>query len=224
MMPFFASCSKSEEPTECFISLDYTLAESGNMSRSGETLYSDFYNKYVVPRILTPTQYELTFTNIADNSQISISDSWDKGHALKLLSGTYRVAGYSIPCGSEINGALDTLSLSFDEEIVVNADTKKVNLAAKHDSFMIFFDASDMKKIQYCKDGHYAHNSYLKSVNNIFYMFLRTTSTADYLNITRTNGGTASVQIGKMGLEKGKYYYFGDAETEYELPGMDAGN
>lgn len=224
MIPFFASCEKADTLTERTITLDYTLQESGSMSRSVESLYLDFYNKYIVTRKYTPTKYNLTFKNTADNSTISITDRWSAGHALKLLTGTYKVIGTSAPEGKITNGSLDTLSLRFEQEVVINQNTTKINLSAIYDSFMIFFDAEDVSQVRYCEDGYHAMASYFKNIDNIYYAFFPSLNTDDYLQLTRTNGGEATVNIGKMTFEKGKYYYFGDTETGYDLPSMTPGN
>lgn len=230
MMPFFASCSKSEavEPIEtpklCTIALDYALPSSGSMSRSGEDLYAKFYNEQIATRKITPTFYNLTFTNTEDNSTVEIIGQWSKSHGLKLLAGTYKVTGISHPKGTSWNGGLDTLSLRFEEEIKITPETGKIQLKAIYDSFMVFFDAAKIKRITYGLYGYSGYSSNLSTVGDIKYMFDRDLDKETYLFVLREDGGTAYVNIGEMKFENGKYYYFGNAETVYELPGMDAGN
>lgn len=59
-------CSNEEQdnlvPEEVTVNIDYDFWESGSMSRSGVDLYTNFYNKYVKTKLLTPTTYSLSLT------------------------------------------------------------------------------------------------------------------------------------------------------------------
>lgn len=230
MMPLLVSCSKNETietietPKLCTVALDYALPSSGSMSRSGDDLYAKFYNEQIVTRKITPSFYNLTFTNTEDNSTVEIVGQWSKSHGLKLLAGTYKVTGTSHPKGTAWNGALDTLSLRFEEDIKITPETDKIQLKATYDSFMVFFDSPQIKSIKYGMYGYSGYSSNLSTVGDIKYMFDRNLDKETYLFVLREDGGTAYVNIGEMKLENGKYYYFGDTETEYDLPGMEAGN
>lgn len=232
MMPFFASCSKSEavEPIEtpklCTVALDYALPSSGSMSRSGEDLYAKFYNEQIATRKITPTCYNLTFTNIADKSSAEINDQWAESHAIKLLSGTYRVTGKSASAVSDYKGGIDTLYLAFDEEITINESTNKIVLNAKYDSFMVFFDAKDITSavFYFADGGNYGTKHPLAKFGDIYYFFATSIKhSTDKLLIERATGN-ATINLNSMAFEKGKYYYFGDLSSEYNLPMMESGN
>lgn len=221
------ACSKegTSEPAEVSVSIDYALPESGSMGRGGADLYSDFYDAQIATRKLTPSTYQITFTNTVDQSTVTIKDQWSKKHALKLLTGTYKVTGTSASIASYNGGGIDTLFLKFDEEIVVDANTSKITLNALYDSFMIFFDASDINKAVYNFNGggYYGSDVAMKQIDQIYYCFMDEPAKEDFIQISRTSG-SATVKVGKMSLEKGKYYYFGDLSSEYNLPEMEGGN
>lgn len=231
MIPLLVSCDKSETepsetPTLCTVSLDYIIPSSGSMSRSGASLYEEFYNKQIATRKVTPTTYNLTFTNVADQSSATINDQWEKSHALKLLSGTYRVTGKSSSTVSDYKGGIDTLYLAFDEEITINESTSKIVLNAKYDSFMVFFDAKDITSaVYYFSDGgNYGTKHPLAKSGDIYYFFIdAVTQSTEKLLIERPTGN-ATINLKPMAFEKGKYYYFGDLSSEYNLPMMDSGN
>lgn len=222
------ACSKEDasEPAEVSVSIDYALPESGSMSRGGAELYAKFYNEQIATRKLTPSTYTLTFTNTVDQSTVTITDQWAKGHALKLLSGTYKVKGASASVEKDYNGGIDTLYLSFDEEIAIDAATSKITLNAKYDSFMVFFDAAGISNAQYyfADGGNYGTKHTLAKVDAVYYFFIpRITNSTDQLLIERPTGN-ATINLKPMAFEKGKYYYFGDLPSDFNLPEMDGGN
>ena len=223
------ACSKDlSEPTEVSVSIDYTLPESGDMGRSGAALYAEFYSKYISTRKLTPTTFSLTFTNTKDESSVTIEDKWTDNHGLKLPAGTYKVEGKSYPkskyTGQYEKRLIDTLWLKFNEEIEIKPDTKRLKLNASYDSFMLFFDADGISSIGSSVSGTNEYNDTVKKVDEIYYLFLQTAKVGHRLTIDRENGGFAVLDLGKMTLEKGKYYYFGNIETGYDLPEMESGN
>ena len=78
----FIGCSKessSEQiPTEVEVSLDFSFTESGSMTRAGSTAYTDFYNKYIKTKQLTPKNFDLTFTNKETGATATIKGNWNK--------------------------------------------------------------------------------------------------------------------------------------------------
>ena len=224
------SCSKAQEQIQDIsISLDYTLPEIGDMGgRSGAALYSEFYAKYISTRKLTPTTYTLTFTNTNDGSSITINDRWADGHGLKLPIGTYKVEGSSSPkskyIGQYEKGLIDTLWLKFSEEIEIKPEITRIKLRASYDSFMLFFDAEEISSIESYVVSTNEYNDSVAQVDAIYYLFLQSVKVGQRLVVYRKNGGSAVMDLGKMALEKGKYYYFGDIGTEYDLPEMENGN
>ena len=219
------ACSKDlSEPTEVSVSIDYTLPESGNMGRSGAALYAEFYDTQIATRKLTPSTYQLTFTNIADQSTVTIKDQWNKNHALKLLAGTYKVEGTSASVEDDFEGGIDTLYLSFNEEVKIEASTTNLTLNAKYDSFMVFFDARDIKRATYHFLSSGSVKQQLSKSGDIFYLFSQGCDYKEEKILIERNSGTATIRIGEMTFEKGKYYYFGDLSSGYNLPYMENGN
>lgn len=221
----FVSCGKESTLCQTEILLDYSLPESGSMSRGGAEIYADFYNKYISSRKLTPTTYSLTFTNKSDQSKVEINDLWSKNNALKLIAGTYKVEGYSRSTERDSDGGIDTLYLTFNEEIKIEANTKKIVLNAIYDCSMLFFDAEGVKEAYYYygTNNGYSRTRDLASLDQIYYCFAQTINTAtDEIRIKKITG-SAKLGIGKMNIQKGKYYYFGNAESDYNIPKMDEG-
>ena len=64
----------SDEPKEeVEFKLDYTFAESGDMTRAtGEEVYTTFYDKYIKTKVLTPRNYTLTFSDKVTGSSVPL--------------------------------------------------------------------------------------------------------------------------------------------------------
>ncbi len=217
-------------PTEVAVSLDYSFMESGSMTKAGDAVYSDFYEKYVKSKVLTPKTFNLTFTNVETKAVATIRGDWTKSHTFKLPTGEYEVVGTSHPAKQ----SLDSLYLTFNENVVISNETTSINLTANYDSYLLMFDASDKSSVKYSPG--FSSNSIiepeLKTVDTIRYAFLRelwkTTSGKDTYayDIIIIKRGTLSstIQIDKIPFEKGKYYYFNDLSNSFDIPPMTSGN
>lgn len=95
-----AACNKSqpqEPPVEVEFNLDYHFSESGSMTKSGEEVYSNFYEKYVKTKQLAPKTFTLTFKNVETGATSTFNGMWEKAHTVKMTTGEYEVTGESFP-------------------------------------------------------------------------------------------------------------------------------
>ena len=225
---------KATKKTYARVSLNYTFAESGNMSRTtGDDAYSNFYNKFINTRILTPTTYSLTFTNQETGATATINGRWDKKDAIRLVEGEYLVTGTSIPIHNKFKGEpSDTAYLSFNETINITKDMSSLLLQAKYDSYLLMFDAGNIKDIYYnhaYANGYNYVTHYLYDAETIFTLFVRDLeySSADFshsIYLTRNDGKKTTITLNEFPFEKGKYYYFNDMTNSFDIPPMESGN
>ncbi len=230
----FTGCDNETEmpPTEVAVSLNYSFVESGSMTRAGGEVYTDFYNKYVKTKILTPKNFNLTFKNVETGATTVINGEWSKNHSLKMLTGEYEVTGTSYPNQTSNNSfkGVDSVYLCFNEKINISPETESVNLTAQYDSYMLMFDKADKTSVKY----YYKYNSSssgstisFKNIDNLYYAFFNklwdTRSYINRLNIERPVG-ISTIDMNDMPFEKGKYYYFNDLSNSFDLPPMTSGN
>ena len=230
------SCNKEYIPQEVELSVGYTFMESGSMSRaSGSDVYNEFYENYIKTRVLTPTTYELTFTNTETGATATMNGLWKNKDAIRLTEGTYDVKGSSVPIYSKLKGEpSDTTYLSFNEKITITKDMSSILLQAKYDSYLLMFDNQNIDKIYY---QHYYDSSYanthiehnLYKTESIFSLFIRDFNYGDTnkphrIYLTRKDGQKISITLDKFQFEKGKYYYFNDMDNSFDLPPMQSGN
>lgn len=223
------SCSgDKDEPTpttqEVEVKLDYSLFESGSMSRSGESVYQKFYDEYIKTKILTPKTYSLVFVK-GSKYTMKVSGTWDSNDAIKLLEGEYAVTGTSAPTDAYVS---DVAYLNFNENVSIAKDTEKVTLRATYDCFLLMFDASTIETASWKFETNTGTNELFK-VDNLYYMFVyQTYSDSErrdmILNIKRNNGATIELNITNMGLSKGKYYYFNNTTNSFDIDPMENGN
>lgn len=225
-----ASCSNDESefvqiPQEVNVSLDYSFVESGAMTRAGNSVYTDFYEKYIKTKVLTPKTFSLTFKNKETGATATINGDWVKNHSLKLLTGVYEVTGTSHPASSK---CLDSLYLCFNEEVSINNDTENINLTAQYDSYLLMFDKSDKTAIDYRYKP--TINTYqtigLSIMDDIYYAFFN-----EFIGYTpgnsiviKRNNFSSSINMDNIPFEKGKYYYFNDLSNSFDIPPMEEGN
>lgn len=225
-----AGCSNEEQnnpvPEEVTVNIDYDFWESGSMSRSGADLYTNFYNKYIKTKLLTPTTYTLSLSTKDVPKPTTINGYWGNKDGIRLLEGTYNIYGTSVPANS--NASIDTLSMSFSEKVAITKETTSITLTAKHSSFMLIFDASNTTSIEYTTYVK-ANNIYktynLNKKDDIYYIFLsEEIGASDKIVITRKNKKQVTIYLYGLPFEKGKYYYFNDVTNSFDIPTMTEGN
>lgn len=225
----FFSCSSDEEiyiPQEVDLTLDFTFAESGSMTRAtGDEVYDAFYNKYIKTKELTPKTYSLTFTNLDTKAHSEFNGYWDCKDGVRLTEGKYVVTGNSTPKQKAIN-ASDSVYLSFQDTVQIVKDMKMLTLKADYNAFLLMFDAENIKAIAY-NPGDNSNSSFplKKTEENIYYLFM-TGIYGNYTNIAlgRNNDLYSYIYLNRVPFEKGKYYYFNDMTNSFDIPKMESGN
>ena len=223
-----ASCSSDESdfvqvPQEVNVSLSYSLVESGSMTRNSGEVYSDFYEKYIKTKALTPKNFTLTFKNKETGATAVIRGNWEKNHSFRLLTGEYEVTGTSHPATDR-----DSVYLSFNEDVTITGETEGINLTAQYDSYLLMFDKSGKENVEFrysSNTGGSGSTSPLTNIDNLYYAFIYQLSSygRSYIMITR-DGESSSIELGDIPFEKGKYYYFNDISNSFDIPPMEAGN
>lgn len=226
----FTGCSNEdssiEEPKEeVELTLNYTFAESGSMTRAtGSEVYTTFYEKYIKTKVLTPKTYSLSFTNTKTNAYAEFNGYWDTKDGIRLVEGEYVVKGTSSPIINEY--ASDSVYISFQDTVQITKDMKTLVLKAKYDSYLLMFDANDVKVISYIY-GNGGKIPLTKTNEDIYYLFIERlvyTNYQNYISLLRSNGKTNQITLENIPFEKGKYYYFNDMTNSFDIPMMESGN
>lgn len=216
---------------EVDVTLDYSFIESGSMSRAGSNIYTNFYNKYIKTKQLTPTCYSLTFKNLETGAVAVIRGRWEKKDGIKLLEGEYEVTGISYPSGnSKLEECIsDTLYLNFKENININNNSNHITLTAIYDSYMLLFDAPNTNSIYYCINENLSNDHFrLPKDNEVFHAFIHSfywkgNLSPNNIFIYRKDGKYSSITLDNIPFEKGKYYYFNDINNSFNIPPMEEG-
>lgn len=234
----FSACSKDdnvisrEDPQVVKVSLNYSLLESGSMTRSGDNVYASFYEKYIKTKTLTPKTYSLTFSSDKTTLEFIQQGVWENNDAIELLEGNYSVAGNSSPKFSNMKYpdvyVCDSLYLSFNENITIAKNTTNITLKGIYNCYLLLFDATNISSIT---SSFGREEKALHKKDDIYYLFVESdyyataSSAPTYLNIhiVRPNGATVDLNIGKLKLEKGKYYYFNDTTNSFDIEPMENG-
>lgn len=228
----------SDEPKEeVEFKLDYTFSESGDMTRAtGEEVYTEFYDKYIKTKVLTPKSYTLEFIPKGEsNSVIKINGNWNDKDCVRLPEGEYTVIGTSYPLEEYAKIGIkelpsDTVYISFNETVNIVNDMTTLTLNAKYDSFLLLFDRENTSKIELNETS-----KQLSCDESCYWLFAKETSWTNWDNgfsfthylgakIIRNNGVEVDVEFGKLSLTKGKYYYFNDMTNSFDIPMMESGN
>lgn len=231
------SCSSKNDiyiPQEVDLTLDYLFIESGSMTRAtGEGVYKEFYEKYIKTKQLTPKTYHLEFIK-SDESVLTISGEWGINNNIRLTEGEYIVTGYSYPKEEYAKQPKylpsDTAYIIFDEKVSITKDMTSLILNAKYDSFLLLFDKANKTDIILNIDERKLNHD-----DSCYWVFGKDKSWTNYdngfsfthylsANILMNNPNNILIELGKLPLNKGKYYYFNDLTTSFDVPQMESGN
>ena len=230
-MFIFSSCEKECSPQEVELTLNYSFADCGSMSRAaGSEVYADFYDKYIKTKILAPKTYELTFTNNETKATATIRGNWDRKDFIRLIEGSYTVAGTSYP--NERYEYSDSLFLHFNEVVNIKRDDTNLSLNALHDSFLLMFDSANTENIELTTSLSSNGSPEKQIINDdkLYWIFLQSVASSfgkDYyyaLDICRKDGNNSYIRLKDTPFEKGKYYYFNDMTISFDIPPMESGN
>lgn len=230
------SCSNDLEPIdtkqEVSVNLDYSLMQSGSMSRAGDDVYTNFYESCIKTKELAPKNFTLNFSEEGGTEICDIEGQWGDNEGIRIIEGSYKVTGVTHPRyqSTAPKYAGDSLWLKFDETVRIAKDTKTITLSAKYDCFLLLFDASNIKDI----NTYYLYNDHLKFAlnrhNNIYYLFVNKTMVTNsnresylIMEITRPSGTKITINLGRLKFEFGKYYYFNDVTNSFDIEAMEPG-
>lgn len=228
------ACSSTEEPQqpkeEVAVTLSYIFAESGDMSRSeGTDAYTTFYNNQIKTKKLTPNKFNIQFKNNKDNSYYTFNSYWSRNTKFNILEGEYTVTGTSSPTSNEI----DTISLSFNEIITITKDRPNITLTAINNCFLLLFKDENISSVNlttYTAIGGNTPTKYsAKNVDGLYYIFKSSFYDSNYgsntMEIGYTDGATNKIScLEYIPFEKGKYYYFNEYTSSFDVPAMEQGN
>lgn len=224
---------KATKKTYARVSLNYTFAESGNLSRAtGAEVYNNFYKNYIKTKVLTPKSYSLKFTHKETGATATINGLWENKDMVRLVEGTYTVTGSSTPKPKSTtyqSAPSDTAFLSFNEEIVVTKDMTSLILTAIYDSYLILFDNTNYSSINFYHIGNGTIDKPLFKTNEVFSLFIRDfsykhNSYIPQIKATRIDNQSITIDLNEFPFEKGKYYYFNDMTNSFDIPPMESGN
>ena len=220
------SCSSDDEgaivPQEVAFTLDYKFIESGSMTRgTGDDAYKDLYENYIKTKVLTPKTYNLTFKNSKNQTVATMNGYWDNKDLVRLMEGEYTVTGTSQPDKS----VSDTVSLSFNQKVMITKDMNHINLTANYDSYLLMVDKGNYKQAYYYGDGGGSSSVNFKETEYVYSLFIQAYPWVNnYLRLTCNDGKTISIDLETIPFEKGKYYYFNDMTSSFDIPEMESGN
>lgn len=232
-----SSCSGSEDssvmPQEVAFVVDYSFAQSGNMTRAtGAEVYDAFYDKYIKTKQLTPKTFSLTFKHKESGAVTNITNGlWSNNDVIRLVEGEYEVTGTSAPLSESdhvLGNSSDTVYLKFNEVVNITKDMTKVNLTAIYDSYLLMFDNTNYKKA--CiKNLNYNAKDLIKTDSNYIVFIKRLfdnngSINENFIQLTRNDNSAISIELDKQPFEKGKYYYFNDMTNSFDIPKMESGN
>lgn len=239
----FTSCSNEEDvyiPQEVEFTLDYTFIESGSMAKNngtratGTELYDKFYEKYIKTKILTPKTFYMEFKNDQEIVLTINGQEWEQEKGIRLPAGEYTVTGYSYPVENYTDKPQylpsDTVYLRFNEKVKITKDTKRLTLNAIYDSFLLLFDIAEKSGIELG-----VGQKWLKNDESCYWVFSKEKSWTNWDNgfafehyltayIHMYGMDRLEIVLGKLPIEKGKYYYFNDMKNSFDIPKMESGN
>lgn len=228
------SCNSNDASimkSEVDVKLEYSIMQSGSLSRSSEDVYMEFYESCIKTKKLAPKNFELTFKTDAKDAEVKrIIGTWGDNEGVRLIEGSYKVSGNTSPKKSTFAG--DSLWLTFDETINIQKEQSRILLSANYDCFLLMFDTTDIESIYAYRRNNDAESSrfYLNSSNGIYYLFVHKTSilfdndSRLMIKIERPSGTLITLDIDKLSFEKGKYYYFNDVTNTFNIDPMESGN
>lgn len=214
-----------DEPTNVSLYLDFSFTEGESMSRANSDVYTQFYNEKIKTKELVPDKYQISFKNKETGASYEFNGKWSAKDMITLLTGKYTVTGTCYD--TETNYFQSSVSVKFEEDIEVKETTSSITLKAVYDSFLVFFNKSNLTSLEYCANTESnSMHSIEATYGDFYYLFSRDLSSTYnlYIQGKRSNGSSFKVYTSKIPFEKGKYYFFNDATSSFEIPAMEAGN
>ena len=222
----FSSCTNEEikQPQEVEFTIDYSFS-SGNMNRATNAeIYDSFYKDHIVTREITPDKFELIFINKKTGQKNEVNGLWSKNGLIRLAEGTYTVTGDSYDGASNVY-TKDKVILSFNSEITIDKNTNSITLKALYNCPLLFFSTNNTQNVIYSYDKGIISES-IKILDEYYYCFVKSFSQAEdaCFVINRKDGNKIRIYTKNLALDNGKYYFFNDVTSSFELDPMIPGN
>lgn len=225
------ACSKEEPtPENVTFNLTYNIDKGVSMTRSGADLYNSFYENFVKTKKVGYPNYELTFYK-GEEVVGTFKGEWD-ATMLTLPEGEYKVVGTSKSpedkVASGVKFQYSTMSLNFEETVVISKGQTSLTLNPTYDCYLVFFDKTviDVAYVWDPTDSNSSGKTYwhFPDADTIKYAFINSASKAieiSYKTVDRADEGVLNIDL--MGFEIGKYYCLDAIATGYQLPPMESG-
>jgi hypothetical protein len=210
------------------ISIDYGFPSSGNITTKGNSVYLDFYTKYIASKILTPHTYTLLFEGINNHLTTAVSGKWANKDLVALPPDRYAIQGSSYPTKYDLCG--DTCYLEFHDTVDITQTSTSVILKADYVCSLILLDTTNVKSTEFqgVMTGWTYKTTMLKTEG--FYSSFITGKPMDEsehssnvhldLVVTERNNKVVTILLWTYSWEDGKYYYFGNTDNNYNLSPM----
>jgi len=221
----FFSCTKksllSESSVKFTIDYGFNFYSSSMQVKDINVDYTNFYNKYIGGRLLTPYSYNITFVG-SKGLIFNVNGVWKNNDFYTLPEDKYIVTGKSYPISN--NYVSDSCYINITDTILISQSTKKIIVKAKYDCYLILVDKSNVNNININMNNiNYQGN--LKYNEYFYYLFINNLGNYDInrmvdLQIWKNNSTSSVVKIDKYPFQYGKYYYLSFINGDYLLPQM----
>ena len=182
-------------------------------------------------KTLTPRTYQLIFSSQDSTSFTTTAvGHWGVPNFIALPKGTYKVTGESTPTVYTIAG--DTCYLSFNEIITIDPATTSITLKANYTCSLILVDTLNVLKAELFKASSLNTNTFksqLMKTDEYYHTFARDSYLMDRskyavnftLTITKRNSDVVNLLLWNYYWEAGKYYYFANTYSGFDVPAME---
>lgn len=238
LMTFF-SCSNSNNdfvednlPVEKVqFTIGYSLQKpiEGSMSKRGynpDSLYNQFYKKYIETKILTPKNYYINIETMKGEVIGVTTGRWENMGIFELPEGVYIFDGHSSP--NETNGAVgDSIFIGFRDTVTIDKNTRHINLKSYNRCHMLFISNENVRS---CKlyGTSFDSNGYdylydLEEKDDILYTFRVFSNNLDHLYVESKDGNDKSISLKGQKFYSDRYYTWDIINGNYETSPMQPG-
>ena len=194
-----SSCSGSEDssvmPQEVAFVVDYSFAQSGNMTRATG---AEVYDAFDVIR-LVEGEYEVTGTSAPISKNYVVQEYASDTVYLKFNEVVNITKDMT---KVNLTAIYDSYLLMFDNTNYKSASYRIIN-----------YNAMDMIKTE---------SNYIVFIKNL--KNYSSNNDDNVILLTRNDNSTISIELDEQPFEKGKYYYFNDMTNSFDIPKMESGN
>ena len=221
----FWSCSSDEPITDdtevVNVRIDYSFC-SGSTTRAYDDVYEDYYEKCILSKTHTPSNFNLIFTH-TNKSSYTHTGSWENDNHLIIPVGEYKVTGISHP--QKQIYVSDSVYMKFDTDLVITKNQEVITIPAQYDCYLLLFKADDINFIVY-NSGYATDDDLMFFPDNgycgIYVYNPNGASAGSSITVYKTNS-TLDINLADERFVKGKYYYFNENTTSFFLDRMDNG-